>query len=198
MEINARNHSISELRSRNKSLTLSLFFLSIALLLALLKVFFQSEIVIQETPGMPSNSVIERTSMDKGSQRAILSAVTSNLAQINPANAEYQKAFLQVFLAPEAFTKVSLEINAKVAKQASERELGSYYFIMHRYEYDPLLNRHFVIGDVHTVNAAKDSAQPYVFEYTMHVENYRMVIDEVTTYPGDRAHNSEWTEANKR
>ena len=198
MEINARNHSISELRSRNKSLTLSLFFLSIALLLALLKVFFQSEIVIQETPGMPNNSVIERTSMDKGSQRAILSAVTSNLAQINPANAEYQKAFLQVFLAPEAFTKVSLEINAKVAKQASERELGSYYFIMHRYEYDPLLNRHFVIGDVHTVNAAKDSAQPYVFEYTMHVENYRMVIDEVTTYPGDRAHNSEWTEANKR
>ena len=198
MEINARNHSISELRSRNKSLTLSLFFLSIALLLALLKVFFQSEIVIQETPGMPSNSVIERTSMDKGSQRAILSAVTSNLAQINPANAEYQKAFLQVFLAPEAFTKVSLEINAKVAKQASERELGSYYFIMHRYEYDPLLNRHFVIGDVHTVNAAKDSAQPYVFEYAMHVENYRMVIDEVTTYPGDRAHNSEWTEANKR
>ena len=198
MEINARNHSISELRSRNKSLTLSLFFLSIALLLALLKVFFQSEIVIQETPGMPNNSVIERTSMDKGSQRAILSAVTANLAQINPANAEYQKAFLQVFLAPEAFTKVSLEINAKVAKQASERELGSYYFIMHRYEYDPLLNRHFVIGDVHTVNAAKDSAQPYVFEYTMHVENYRMVIDEVTTYPGDRAHNSEWTEANKR
>ena len=198
MEINARNHSISELRSRNKSLTLSLFFLSIALLLALLKVFFQSEIVIQETPGMPNNSVIERTSMDKGSQRAILSAVTANLAQINPANAEYQKAFLQVFLAPEAFTKVSLEINAKVAKQASERELGSYYFIMHRYEYDPLLNRHFVIGDVHTVNAAKDSAQPYVFEYAMHVENYRMVIDEVTTYPGDRAHNSEWTEANKR
>jgi hypothetical protein len=136
--------------------------------------------------------------MDKGAQRATLSAVTSNIAQINPANAEYQKAFLQVFLAPAAYTKVSEEINAKVAKQISERELGSYYFVMQSYQYDPLLNRHFVLGDVHTVNAAKDSIQPYVFEYVAHVENYRLVIDDITTYIGERAHNSEWIEVNKK
>lgn len=198
MELNARNQSISELRSRNKTLTTGIVLLALALFFAVLKLFFQTEIVVLQTPGMPDNSVIERTAMDKGAQRATLSAVTSNLAQINPANAEYQKAFLQAYLAPVAFTKVSSEINAKVAKQSSERELGSYYFILHRYEYDPALNRHFVLGDVHTVNAAKDSAQPYVFEYITHIENYRMVIDDVITYTGDRAHNSEWIEANKK
>lgn len=198
MDINTRNQSITELRRRNKTLTTALTFISAALFLSLLKSFFQSEIIIQQTPGMPNNSVIERSTMDKGAQRATLSAVTSNIAQINPANAEYQKAFLQVFLAPAAYTKVSEEINAKVAKQISERELGSSYFVMQRYEYDPILNRHFVLGDVHTVNAAKDSAQAYVFEYIAHVENYRLVIDDITTYIGERAHNSEWIEANKK
>lgn len=198
MEIGVHKQSISELRANNKKLTFGIACLAFTLLLALLKIFFQSEIVIMQTPGMPNSSVIERTSMDKGAQRAIVSAVTSNLAQINPATAEYQKAFLQVFLSPSAYTKVSIEINAKVAKQVSERELGSHYFILKRYEYDQVLNRHFVIGDVHTVNAARDSAEAYVFEYPAHFENYRMWIDDVITYPGNRAHNSEWIESNKK
>jgi hypothetical protein len=198
MEINARNLSIAELRSRNTILTYTVAVLALAVVFALLKIFLQTEIIISQVPGMPSNSVFERGTMDKGSQRAILVAVTSNLTQINPSTAEYQKVFLQTFLAPKAYTKIALEISAKVARQISERELGSYYFIFKSHEYDPKLNRHFVIGDVHTVNAAKDSAQPYTFEYSVHFENYRMVIDEINSYPGDRAHNSEWIESNQK
>ena len=56
----------------------------------------------------------------------------------------------------------------------------------------------FVYGDVHTVNAARDSAEPYVFEYQVHVENYRLVVDEVVSYAGERTHDSEWLKNNKR
>jgi conjugal transfer pilus assembly protein TraE len=55
-----------------------------------------------------------------------------------------------------------------------------------------------VIGELHTVNAAKDSSQLYVFEYTTHVQNYRLWIDEVLTYEGDKAHNSEYLKGQKK
>jgi conjugal transfer pilus assembly protein TraE len=136
--------------------------------------------------------------MDIGGQRALLVAVTSNLAQINPANAEYQKNFLQEFLSPQQYTRLSTEIDAKAKLLADQRELGSYYFVFRRHAYDQKIDRHFVLGEVHTVNAAKDTAEPWVFEYQMHVENYRPVIDDVTSYKGDKAHDSAWLEAQKR
>ena len=198
MEFSTRNQSVSELRAVNRKLTLSIVLLAVGLLLALLKLAFQSEIVVMQTPGMPDNAVIEKTALDKGTQKATLTALTAAIAQINPANATYQKEFVQAFLSPTAFTKVSREIDAQVARLTSQRELGSYYFVLHAYEYDPSLDRHFVTGEVHTVNAAHDTAEAYVFEYAVHVENYRMVVDDVTTYPGDKAHDSEWKQANKK
>lgn len=197
MEFHARNQSIAEVRSANTKLTWVLVAMALALLLAMIKLFLQSEIIINQTPGMPEHAVIERSTMDKGAQKATLSAVTSTIAQINPANAEYQKAFLQSFLAPAAYTKVSRDIDDRVAHMTEQRELGSFYFILKGYEYDPMLNRHFVWGDVHTVNAARDSAAAFTFEYVVHVENYRLVVDDVATYPGERPHDSEWIKAHK-
>ena len=136
--------------------------------------------------------------MDIGAQRALLVAVTSNIVSVNPANAEYQKNFLQAFLSPQQYTRLSAEIDAKARQLAEQRELGSYYFVFRRHEYDPKLDRHFVIGDVHTVNAAKDTAEPWAFEYRMHVENYRPVVDDALSYRGDKAHDSVWLEAQKR
>jgi len=198
MEIKAREQSNAELRKKNDRLIwANLGSIGVALLLAL-KLVTQSEIIIHRTPGMPNDSVIEKTAMDKGAQRATLNALTSAIAQVNPANAEYVKAMVQAYLAPAAYTKVSKEIDEKVQLLVQQHELGSYYFVWRAYEYDPQIDRHFVMGDVHTVNAAKDTAAPFVFEYAAHVENYRLVVDDPISYPGDRPHDFEWRKANKR
>jgi conjugal transfer pilus assembly protein TraE len=197
MNLTGRTQSIAELKKTNARQVLIIAGLSASLLLALIKLAFQTEIVIQRTPGMPADSVIEKTAMDKGAQKATLSSVTSAIAQINPSNAEYQKAFVQSYLSPEVYTRISREIDNKVALLIEQRELGSYYFVLTGYSYDPQLNKHFVLGDVHTVNAAKDTSEPYVFEYVVHVENYRLVVDDLQTYTGSQAHDSEWRKAKK-
>jgi hypothetical protein len=197
MKNDVRNQSLLEAARQIRWQQYTIAALGLAVLVLVLVVYSQSKIVVLQTPGMPNDTVIQKTSLDKGAQRAVLVAVTSNLVQVNPANIEYQKAFLQAFLAPAAYTKLSQEIDSQVKRLVDQRELGSYYFVFRSWEYDPKLDTHFVIGDVHTVNAAKDTAQPYVFEYKMHVENYRPVIDDVLSYEGDRAHNSVWKESQK-
>lgn len=198
MDIDTRNQSVAELKKRNGFLTVSNTCVGIGLLLVCFKLVMQSEIVITQTPGMPASSVIERSNFDKGAQMATLYAVTTVVASINPGNAEYQKVFLQSYLSPQCYTKVIAEIDALVARLTSQRELGSYYFVTKGYRYDPVVNKHFVLGDVHTVNAAKDTAQPYVFEYLAHVENYRMWVDDLKSYPGDKPHDAEWQKANTK
>jgi len=192
MDLNSRNQSISELKKENRILRITVLVICIACVFIAVKLAFQTEIIVMQTPGMPNNSVISKSSMDKGAQMATLYAVTNNIAQINPSNADYLKTFIQVYLAPAAYTRVSQEIDNKVAKLLAQRELGSYYFVFRGYDYDAALDRHFIKGEVHVVNAAKDSATPYIFEYTIHIENYRLVVDDVKTYDGDREHNSEW------
>lgn len=198
MDLQSRNEAVAELKARNKALTYATIAVSIAVVCLALKLLFQSEIVLVMTPGMPANSVIERTSFDKNAQMATLNAITSNLGQINPANAPYQKQFLQLYFAPEAYTAISAEIDLKVEKARLERELGSSYFVFKRYEYDPDIDKHFVIGEQHTVNAAKDTAMDYTYEYTIRIENYRLWVTEVKTYPGDKPHNKAWIDANKK
>jgi hypothetical protein len=198
MELQTRNETVAELKSANKKLTIGIICLAITVVCLAVKLVFQSEILLVMTPGMPANSVIERTSFDKPAQMATLNAITSNLGQINPANAAYQKQFLQLYFAPEAYTAITSEIDLKVEKARLERELGSSYFVFKRYEYDPDIDRHFVLGEQHTVNAAKDTAQDYVYEYAIRIENYRLWVTEVKSYPGDRPHNKAWIEANKK
>lgn len=197
MRNDMRNQSLLENARQIRWQQYTIAMLSLVVLVLVLVVYSQSKIVVLQTPGMPNDTIIQKTSLDKGAQRAVLIAVTSNIAQVNPANIEYQKTFLQAFLAPGAYTKLSTEMDSQVKRLIDQRELGSYYYVFQRWEYDPILDTHFVIGDVHTVNAAKDTSQPYVFEYKMHVENYRPVIDDVTSYTGDRAHNSAWKETQK-
>ena len=198
MELNPRNQTVAEVRSSNVKLVWAVLILSIVLVALSIKLVTQTEIIINQTPGMPNHAVIEKGAMDKGAQKATLSAVTSAIAQVNPANYEYMEAFVLAFLSPTAYTKVTQEIDAKVQVLIRQHELGSYYFVMRGYQYDPVLDHHFVYGDVHTVNAARDSAEPYVFEYQVHVENYRLVVDEVVSYVGDRPHDSQWLRDNKR
>ena len=198
MELNPRNQTVSEVRSTNVKLVWAVLILTVGIVALAIKLVTQTEIIINQTPGMPNHAVIEKGAMDKGAQKATLSAVTAAITQVNPANYEYMKAFVQSFLSPTAYTKVTQEIDARVQMLIRQHELGSYYFVMRGYQYDPVLDHHFVYGDVHTVNAARDSAEPYVFEYLVHVENYRLVVDEVVSYPGERPHDSEWLKTNKR
>ncbi len=198
MDLPARNESIAELRTNNQRLTWGVLAVSAAIMLLSFKLVMQSEILHIQTPGMPADAIIARDSFDKGAQLATLNAITNNLAALNPSNAEYQKKFLQLYFAPEAYTRLSTEMEMKVQKMLIERELGSSYFIVKRYEFDPALNKHFVIGEQHTVNAAKDTAEDYVFEYQIRIENYRLWVEDLKTYRGDRAHNSEWVKGNKK
>ena len=192
MELGNRERSVSELRSLNGKLTVAVVGLAATLVLVAVKLVFQSEVIIERTAGMPSGSVIQKSAWDKKAQLATLLDVTNAIANINPGNAEYQKQLVQVFLSPQAYTPISSEIDARAKKLESQRELGSYYFIWKGFDYDQALDHFFVLGDVHTVNAAKDTAEPWVFEYQTHVENYRLVVDKVSSYGGSRAHDSAW------
>lgn len=198
MDIQQRGASIAGLQKTvNFVITSNVGLVAIALILTAV-LFSQSKIVILQTPGMPASSEIQKGSMDIGAQRAILVAVTSNLAQVNPSNVEYQKNFLQAFLSPAMYTKLSAEVDAKARMLVDQRELGSYYFVLRSHEYDPKLNKHFVLGEVHTVNAAKDTGEAWVFEYALHIDNYRPVIDDIASYRGDKAHNTAWLEGQKK
>lgn len=198
MELSSRNQSISELKRRNALLTASVTALGLAVLLLTLKMFFQSQTLLMQTPGMPANAVIERASFDKASQQATLAAVTSALVQINPANVEYQKKFVEMYLSPPAYTRLSADIDARVASLVAQRELGSYYWVGRGGRWDPVTGKHFLWGELHTVNAAKDSAQLYCFEYAFHIENYRLWIDDIRSYAGDKPHDGDWIKANTK
>lgn len=192
MEMSTRNQSISELNKKNLLLTITVCSLAIVALLLAIKVFFQNETFLLQTPGMPAAAVIERSNFDKASQVATLSALTSALVQINPANVDYQKQFIQLYLSPKVFTRLSADIDAKVANLVAQRELGSYYWVGKGGRWDPVTGKHFLWGDLHTVNAAKDTSQLFCFEYAFHIENYRLWVDDIAFYPGDKPHDGEW------
>lgn len=192
MDLTTRQASVKELNDKNSKLTWALLGAVACIFLLAGKLFFQSEIVIERTAGMPSGSVIQKGAWDKKAELATLLDVTNALSNINPANAEYQKQLLAVFLSPEEYTRMSKQIDELSKRLVEQRELGSYYFIWKAFDYDQALDIFFVRGDVHTVNAAKDTAEPWVFEYRTHVDNYRLVVDKVTSYRGDRAHDSAW------
>ena len=60
------------------------------------------------------------------------------------------------------------------------------------------MSKVLVVGDIHTVNAAKDSTQAYVYEYDLKVDNYRPVVTSIVSYKGDVIHDSIWLENRKK
>ncbi|CAM2198479.1 conjugal transfer pilus assembly protein TraE (plasmid) [Paraburkholderia kururiensis] len=198
MDLPNRNRSVAELRRKNDQLMIVVVCLAAAVLLCVGKVVFMSEIIVNRVPGMPDGARIERNGMDVGAQQATAYAVASALASVNPSTGESIKKFVQPFFSAAAYTKVSQAIDSKVATLSIQHELGSYYFVLKRFEADDKLGRVFVLGDVHTVNAARDTAEPWVFEFPVHFANYQMILDDVIAYSGDRAHNSEWIKAQQK
>lgn len=189
MKLSVREMTIEEAQRRVNFLTyICAATTSLSLLMGFAYVT-QSKIFVQEVPGL-NNVEVGQNFMDLTGQQSILLAFTKTLAEVNPANVEYQKRFIASFLAPELYTQVLLEVDALVAKLLTDRALGSYYFIEKSYEYDPLLKKHFVVGYVHTVNAAKDTAEPWVFSYTARIENYRLVVTSIERERGEVVKNS--------
>lgn len=198
MKVETREQVVSSLLKRNTVLTWSLGAAMVVIVLLAMRVTFMSEIIHENVPGMPDGAKIWKNGMDEGAIKAIALAVASNLASVNPSNQESVKSFVQPFLSADAYTVVSQQIDAKAALLAAQHELGSYYFVLgpHGFQYDDKLKRIYVSGDVHTVNAAKDTGEPWVFEFPVHFAQYRMFIDAgLTAYPGNKIHNSEWIQA---
>ncbi|MDN8102582.1 TraE/TraK family type IV conjugative transfer system protein [Burkholderia multivorans] len=198
MDLANRHKSVAELRRDKDRLIWTVLALAIGIAVLAAKVAFMSEIIVNRVPGTPDGAKIERNGMDVGAQQAIVFAVSNALASVNPSNGDSIKRFVQPFLSPAAYTKVSLAIDNKVAQLAAEHELGSYYLVVRRFEADEKLGRVFVLGDLHTVNAARDTAEPWVFEYPVHFSNYQMILDDVVSYKGDKAHNSDWIKAQQK
>ncbi|RQQ88682.1 type VI secretion protein [Burkholderia stagnalis] len=198
MDLPTLAKSVADLRRDKQRLILSNACTAVVALLLAVKVAFQTVIIQNQVPGMPDGARIERNGMDVGAMQAYAFAVTNALASVNPSNGESTKRFVQPFLSPAAYTKVSLAIDQKIELLKAQRELGSYYFVLKRFESDEKLGRVFVQGEVHTVNAARDTAEPWVFEYPVHFANYRMTMDDVIAYSGDKAHNSEWIKAQQK
>jgi conjugal transfer pilus assembly protein TraE len=198
MELSNRQKSVQELSSQITLLHRVIAGFALATVILAGSLFTQQKIVVLQVPGMPTDAVLEKSSLDKGSQRAVLMAVTSNLVQSNPSNYEYQKRFLQDFLAGDVYTSISLQIDSQIKKLVDQHELGSYYFTLKRYFYDAQLNKHFVVGDVHTVNAAKDTSVTYVYEYEMKIDNYRPVITSILSYKGDAIHDHVYYDSLKK
>jgi len=199
MEHTTRQKSIEELRTDlRRSVGGNLISLVVIALLAF-GLVTQKKIIIMQVPGMPDGASISKDTADRTAQIAVVELVTAAIASINPSNAPYQKRFIKAFLAPDTYTTIAAEIDRRVKQMEEERELGSYYWVMTKETtYDPQLNRFFVVGEDHTVNAARDTGVPYVFEYSMTYENYRPVIHDTISYPGDKAHNSEWLKSNTK
>jgi hypothetical protein len=198
MDLSNRHKSVAELRRDKDRLIWTVLALALGIAVLAVKVAFMSEIIVNHVPGMPDGAKIERSGMDIGAERATAFAVTAALASVNPSTGDSVKLFVQPFLSPAAYTKVSLAIDSKVTQLSAEHELGSYYFVLRRFEADDKLGRVFVLGDLHTVNAARDTGEPWVFEYPVHFSNYQMILDDVVSYKGDKAHNSEWLKAQQK
>lgn len=192
MEFLFREATVAELKGYLSKMIWALLGLAGAVLILAIGVVTRSTIVVQRTPGMPSDAVIEKTTIDMRSQHAMLSAVTDALGSINPANAEYKKNLLMGFASPELYTRLAKEIDQKIALLVAQHELGSYYFVEKEWRFDPVSGKHFVIGWLHTVNAARDTAEPYTYEYKVHVESYRFNVDDAVSYPGHVPHDAEW------
>jgi hypothetical protein len=180
MDIGTRDKAVSEYRANNRLLSIGVAGAGVAILLLALKVVFMSEIIVNQVPGMPDGAKIWKNGMDEGAEKANAFAVTQALASVNPSNADSVKQLVQPFLSPDVYTYVSKAIDDKAEQLKQQHELGSYYFVS---------------GELHTVNAAKDTAEPWVFEYPVHFSNYRMWFDGVSSYMGDKIHNSDWIQA---
>jgi conjugal transfer pilus assembly protein TraE len=198
MNIDNLSQSVADLRKSNRRLTLGVACIGAAMLLLAIKMMFTNVAIINRVPGMPDGARIERNGMDVGAKQATAYAVTNAIASLNPSNGDSVKSVLQPFLSSDAYTKVTQAIDLKVATLKAQRELGSYYFVLRGFEADDKLGRVFVKGELHTVNAAKDTSELYVFEYPVRFADYKMIFDDVIAYPGDKAHNSQWIEAQKK
>ena len=162
---------------------------------------FQNKIVLMQIPSSTGSSgevMYEKNAINRSSQRAIILATVSAISQINPSNYEFEKVFVQNFLAPEVYSSLSIQIDQQAKKMRDQHELGSYYFDFKEYLYDPLLDKHFVKGEIHTVNAIKNSTQMWIYELSLRVDNYKPIITSLSSYPGSDFHNSNWLEIHNR
>jgi hypothetical protein len=184
MEFKHSLNSIAELKEWQSFLKKLVLGLLVLVLTETVFIFNQSKIIVIKTPGIAGEAWSQNSALDRISQKSIILSTVSAMTQI--------KRFIQTFLSPSLYTEISLQMDIRVKKMQEQRELGSMYFEFKEYEFDPELNKHFVKGEVHTVNVAKNTAQMWVYELQMEVENYLPLITSLQAYPGDEFHDALW------
>ena len=201
MQLTTYTHSLHDVTKWVNYLKITNSILFVLLVIVTITGLFQNKIVLMQIPSSTGSSgevMYEKNAINRSSQRAIILATVSAISQINPSNYEFEKVFVQNFLAPEVYSSLSIQIDQQAKKMRDQHELGSYYFDFKEYLYDPLLDKHFVKGEIHTVNAIKNSTQMWIYELSLRVDNYKPIITSLSSYPGSDFHNSNWLEIHNR
>jgi len=201
MQLSTYTQSLHDVTKWVNYLKITNSILFVLLVIVTITGLFQNKIVLMQIPSSTGSSgevMYEKNAINRSSQRAIILATVSAISQINPSNYEFEKVFVQNFLAPEVYSSLSIQIDQQAKKMRDQHELGSYYFDFKEYLYDPLLDKHFVKGEIHTVNAIKNSTQMWIYELSLRVDNYKPIITSLSSYPGSDFHNSNWLEIHNR
>ena len=201
MQLTTYTQSLHDVTKWVNYLKITNSILFVVLVIVTIMGLFQNKIVLMQIPSSTGSSgevMYEKNAINRSSQRAIILATVSAISQINPSNYEFEKVFVQNFLAPEVYSSLSIQIDQQAKKMRDQHELGSYYFDFKEYLYDPLLDKHFVKGEIHTVNAIKNSTQMWIYELSLRVDNYKPIITSLSSYPGSDFHNSNWLEIHNR
>lgn len=201
MQLTTYTQSLHDVTKWVNYLKITNSILFVLLVIVTIMGLFQNKIVLMQIPSSTGSSgevMYEKNAINRSSQRAIILATVSAISQINPSNYEFEKVFVQNFLAPEVYSSLSIQIDQQAKKMRDQHELGSYYFDFKEYLYDPLLDKHFVKGEIHTVNAIKNSTQMWIYELSLRVDNYKPIITSLSSYPGSDFHNSNWLEIHNR
>jgi conjugal transfer pilus assembly protein TraE len=201
MQLTTYTQSLHDVTKWVNYLKITNSILFVLLVIVTITGLFQNKIVLMQIPSSTGSSgevMYEKNAINRSSQRAIILATVSAISQINPSNYEFEKVFVQNFLAPEVYSSLSIQIDQQAKKMRDQHELGSYYFDFKEYLYDPLLDKHFVKGEIHTVNAIKNSTQMWIYELSLRVDNYKPIITSLSSYPGSDFHNSNWLEIHNR
>ena len=188
--------SIGQLQKRNHHLTIATLALSFLVTCLMVVITLRSDVIIIETPGQPSSEVIEKSSFDQRRQEALFFDITKTFVGINPSNYLYQEKKLEPYFFKKDFKNIERSITTRVDQLVAAKELGSYYFIPAKYVFDPITKKHFVTGDLHTVNVAKDTSQPWVVEYMAEFDSYHLWIKDMAMYEGKNIHDAEYEKAN--
>ena len=123
MQLTTYTQSLHDVTKWVNYLKITNSILFVLLVIVTITGLFQNKIVLMQIPSSTGSSgevMYEKNAINRSSQRAIILATVSAISQINPSNYEFEKVFVQNFLAPEVYSSLSIQIDQQAKKMNSD------------------------------------------------------------------------------